>query len=565
MSAVKKYLSPTPNATALNFDGTNDYVVSSTAINLTNHFTVEAKVNITTPKDWAGIITSKTESTSENSFQFCINDAGNLKVEIIGASGTTDERKIYTGSTTLTGAWHHVATTFDGTNLKLFVDGVEETVTKEDDDEIITFNCTRNIVIGAERSLGVYFEGTVDDARIWSVAKSEADMQNLLKAMVVVDNQLVLAYNFNEGISNGDNTAITVISSLQLVGNNTGNLNNFTLTGNTSNFVDNCVSLVSKAQKAALNFDGIDDYVVSNNPVTLNANFTVEAKINITNANDWTGVVTSRTPGTSENSFQFGITADGRLLAEIIGSTGGADERKIYSGTKHLVGDWHHVAMTFDGTNLKLYVDGIEEVVNKEDDDDILAFDCNRNMVVGAERSLSVMFSGSIDDARIWSVVKSEADMQTLMKSTVEVDNQLLASYNFNEGIANGDNTAMTYISSEQNNGNNTASLYNFTLTGTESNFVDNCRELIVITDVAKSLAVSNVNVYPNPSVGIFNIQTTADAQLTVYNTNGENVYHGNLTSGNNTLNLQSQHSGVYIFKIISAATTQNINVILVK
>ena len=186
-------------------------------------------------------------------------------------------------------------------------------------------------------------------------------------------------------------------------------------------------------------------------------------------------------------------------------------------------------------------------------------------MVVGAERSLSVMFSGSIDDARIWSVVKSEADMQTLMKSTVAVGNELLLSYNFNEGIANGDNTGMTFISSEQNNGNNSASLYNFTLTGTESNFVDNCRELIVITDVAKSLAVSNVNVYPNPSVGIFNIQTTADAQLTVYNTNGENVYNGNLSAGNNKLNLQNQNSGVYIFKIISAATTQNISVILVK
>jgi hypothetical protein len=565
MSAIKKYLSPTPNATALNFDGTNDYVVSSTAINLTNHFTVEAKINVTTPKDWAGIITSKTQGSSDNSFQFGLTSTGTLRAEIIGASGTANERKIYTGSTVLTGNWHHVAMTFDGTNLKLFVDGVAENVTKEDDDVIVNFNCNRNVIVGSERSLGVFFEGTIDDARIWSVTKLEAAMQNLLKAMVVVDNQLELAYNFNEGISNGDNTAITVISSLQLVGNNTGNLNNFTLTGNTSNFVDNCISLVNQAQKAALNFDGVDDYVVSSTTVALNANFTVEAKINITNANDWTGVVTSRTPGTSENSFQFGITADGRLLAEIIGGTYGQDERKIYSGTTTLMGDWHHVAMTFDGTNLKLYVDGIEEVVNKEDDDEILTFDCIRNIVVGAERSLAVKFSGSIDDARIWSVAKSESDMQTLMKSTVEVDNQLLLSYDFNEGIANGDNTGMTYISSEQNNGNNTASLYNFTLTGTSSNFVDNCKELILITDVAKSLAVSSVNVYPNPSAGVFNIQTSIDAQLAVYNTNGEKVYHGNLTSGNNKLNLQNQNAGLYIFKIISAASTQNINVILMK
>jgi hypothetical protein len=107
--------------------------------------------------------------------------------------------------------------------------------------------------------------------------------------------------------------------------------------------------------------------------------------------------------------------------------------------------------------------------------------------------------------------------------------------------------------------------LYNFTLTGTSSNFVDNCKELILITDVAKSLAVSSVNVYPNPSAGVFNIQTSIDAQLAVYNTNGEKVYHGNLTSGNNKLNLQNQNAGLYIFKIISAASTQNINVILMK
>jgi hypothetical protein len=135
-----------------------------------------------------------------------------------------------------------VATTFDGTNLKLFVDGVEETVTKEDDDDIITFNCTRNIVIGAERSLGVYFEGSIDDARIWSEAKTVGDMPMLMKPYVeVVYEKLVFALNFNEGLANGNNAVNTKIRSITYNGKKYGKLINFNLTGTTSNFVDNAV------------------------------------------------------------------------------------------------------------------------------------------------------------------------------------------------------------------------------------------------------------------------------------------------------------------------------------
>ena len=154
----------TANGASLNFDGDNDYVISKNAIDLFSNFTIEAKVKVNTAKGWAGILTSKTDGTSENSFQFGINADGTLNCEIIGASGTADERKIYTGSTNLTRAWHHVAMTFDGTNLKLFVDGVEEIVNKEDDDVISSFYCNKNVVIGAERSLGVFFDGSIDDA-----------------------------------------------------------------------------------------------------------------------------------------------------------------------------------------------------------------------------------------------------------------------------------------------------------------------------------------------------------------------------------------------------------------
>jgi hypothetical protein len=81
------------------------------------------------------------------------------------------------------------------------------------------------------------FLGTIDDLRIWNVARTEADIQdNLNKTLNGDETGLVAYYKMDQGIAGGNNTAITTLTDSTANGN-TGTLFTFALTGNSSNFV----------------------------------------------------------------------------------------------------------------------------------------------------------------------------------------------------------------------------------------------------------------------------------------------------------------------------------------
>ena len=104
-----------------------------------------------------------------------------------GPSGVLDVQvgggKI-SGSSLLTdGAWHHVAAVLDNdgspnlTEIKLYVDGVEEAVPGTS----VAINTVYSVrvKIGVFGSTANYFNGWLDDVRIYSRALSEAEIQAL--------------------------------------------------------------------------------------------------------------------------------------------------------------------------------------------------------------------------------------------------------------------------------------------------------------------------------------------------------------------------------------------------
>ncbi|MEO8759573.1 MAG: LamG domain-containing protein, partial [Bacteroidia bacterium] len=163
---------------ALNFSsGGNNYAITSTNIAHGNHFTYEAWVNIITPSDWAGIMTTNTQTGQAQWVQFSINSAGNLRCEIVDDA---NNNKTYDGTTVLTGSWHHVAITFDGTSLLFYVDGNVETTTIFQDATLGTMTVNSLLNVGAERSLGSQINGTIDAARVWNVTRTQAQIQSTM-------------------------------------------------------------------------------------------------------------------------------------------------------------------------------------------------------------------------------------------------------------------------------------------------------------------------------------------------------------------------------------------------
>jgi uncharacterized protein (TIGR03437 family) len=102
----------------------------------------------------------------------------------------------------------------------------------------------------------------------------------------------------------------------------------------------------------------------------------------------------------SDNTLRFGSYAAGSLTGPVVNDT-----------------NWHHVAVTFvDSTNqLKLYVDGVNTTTGTK----ALEADDASHVVTLGSQSLLNLFSGSIDEVRVYASARSLAEIQADMNTPI--------------------------------------------------------------------------------------------------------------------------------------------------
>lgn len=164
----------------------------------------------------------------------------------------------------------------------------------------------------------------------------------------------------------------------------------------------------------AVQLDGVDDWLNTGNIGLIN-DFTVEAWVKLT-------------PGIDNNDAIFGQEGRGpdfnffdaklRLFA-------GSD--RIVANTAIVPDTWTHIAITRSGTDLTLYINGIEDATGEYDD--ILNI-----RAVG--RGNQGFLEGELDEVRVWrDVVRSGAQILQNYRKSVAVDSPGLVGYwTFNEG-----------------------------------------------------------------------------------------------------------------------------------
>ncbi|GAB2705818.1 hypothetical protein GCM10011495_23310 [Hymenobacter frigidus] len=220
----------------------------------------------------------------------------------------------------------------------------------------------------------------------------------------------------------------------------------------------------------ALAFDGVNDQVTGTNAQLPQGNTarTLEAWVNPSNTN--VGLITY---GTNALNQRAGIS----LLGNRLYYAGSSND--LIGSTAIALNTWHHVAASYDGTTLKLYVDGVLDATQN-----MTAFNTTGTgfLLGNTGNGVSEYLNGRLDEVRLYNVGLTAAQVQADMFSTTSaLPGSQIAYYNFDQGIAGGNNAGITSLTDQSGNGR-TGTLMNFALTGTTSNFV---RSFPTITQIA--------------------------------------------------------------------------------
>jgi len=231
---------------ALHFDGTNDYITAplpSVFTNLlTNDFTVETWIK---PQGSAFARVLFAQHSTSNFFSLTLSASRQVYFYLNNTVG------LLTSTTLPLGQWSHVACTWKASTseARIYINGVLQIATTGGSSSTGTSNI---MAIGSRTDGSQYFQGELDELRIWSVVRNQCELDlSRNSEYTIAQPNLVAYYKFNQGVAGGTNTTITTLEDFTT--NHNGTLLNFALSGFASNWVVSGAGITLLNQSTTLN------------------------------------------------------------------------------------------------------------------------------------------------------------------------------------------------------------------------------------------------------------------------------------------------------------------------
>ncbi len=219
--------------TALHFDGVNDYVsiTNKSSLNGPSKITIESWVyvdnfNSSPCGDCAPVVWQQ-----DNAYRFGTGNGQGIHFTLAGSSGN---QTLNISSALKANTWHHIAGTFDGSKMRVYVDGVvKDSATTSFSS--INYKSSNTAVWIGDPVTG--YGGILEETRIWDYARSLVQIKDgMYRKYPDNESGLVLQLSYEDGLPYKSNSTVSGVVDNTL-NKNDGVLNNFALKDSTSNFV----------------------------------------------------------------------------------------------------------------------------------------------------------------------------------------------------------------------------------------------------------------------------------------------------------------------------------------
>jgi len=433
---------------AIQFNGSSQYanVSDHSCLEITGSLTIAAWIAPSRPKTTQRIVT-KAVMSSVGGYELSLSstDPGKVFFRLNQTSSSGGYRVDSVTPYPTDGTWIHAVATYDiaTTQLKIYINGVLETTGAAGPTSIMS--STQPVFVGRQNDNAnpYYYWGKMDEVRIYNRALSAAEVSDLYNYVTPPTSTptsppvgtptdtpapsatptstvppsatptpfcgadgLVARYQMEE------NGGTTILDSSPPA-------NDGTITG-TSTWVPGQVG------SYALSLNGSTYATVTDNDcLDTGTAITLSAWVKPTNSANTTQYLIKKATmngGASGNGYELSLSSAGRVFVRFNQGTS-SDTYRINSATSYPLNGsaWMHVAATYNGTTMRLYVNGVEECRNPTGDTTCsnkagpASIDPNGLVLgIGAQGDGVSKFQGIMDEARVYNRALSAAEIADL-------------------------------------------------------------------------------------------------------------------------------------------------------
>ncbi|NDP26323.1 MAG: choice-of-anchor D domain-containing protein [Flavobacterium sp.] len=185
-----------------------------------------------------------------------------------------------------------------------------------------------------------------------------------------------------------------------------------------------------------ISFDGINDYLDAGKVLNLNTSFTVSSWIKRNNTNR---TILSKRNSTFTIGYDLSINTAGKAEMSWMNGT----KQTITSSVVIPAGIWHNIAVSYDGTTAKLYIDGVLDVSKAMS---TVPSNTQSFLIAAANGDALSFFQGGIDEVRVWNVALTDKQLRYVMNQEISRDATLTGGTTIPNSITLNDIKSIPWV-----------------------------------------------------------------------------------------------------------------------